>query len=87
VDRIVGLDGVREDAAMIQTPDGNERLELVSSTRRQTRVANPHAPANTPGIRHIPFAVETSRENERRERRDSNPHFPTIEVRPPRGSR
>ena len=43
---------------MIQTPDGNERLELVSSTRRQTRVANPHAPANTPGIRHIAFAVE-----------------------------
>ena len=29
VDRIVGLEGVRNDAAMLQTPDGNGRLELI----------------------------------------------------------
>jgi len=28
VDRIVGLDGVRADFAIMQTPDGNGRLEL-----------------------------------------------------------
>jgi catechol 2,3-dioxygenase-like lactoylglutathione lyase family enzyme len=29
VDRIVGLEGVRADLAMMQTPDGNSRLEVV----------------------------------------------------------
>jgi Glyoxalase/Bleomycin resistance protein/Dioxygenase superfamily len=28
VDRVVGLEGVRADIAMMQTPDGNGRLEL-----------------------------------------------------------
>ena len=28
VDRIVGLDGVRSDIAMMRTPDGHGRLEL-----------------------------------------------------------
>jgi hypothetical protein len=28
VDRVVGLEGVRADIAMMQTPDGNARLEL-----------------------------------------------------------
>ncbi len=29
VDRVVGLDGVRTDLAMMGTPDGNTRVELV----------------------------------------------------------
>jgi catechol 2,3-dioxygenase-like lactoylglutathione lyase family enzyme len=37
VDRIVGLEGVRADAAMMQTPDGNGRLELVKFHSRHTR--------------------------------------------------
>jgi catechol 2,3-dioxygenase-like lactoylglutathione lyase family enzyme len=28
VDRVVGLEGVRADIAIMQTPDGNGRLEL-----------------------------------------------------------
>ena len=28
VDRVVGLDGVRSDIAMMRTPDGHARLEL-----------------------------------------------------------
>jgi hypothetical protein len=28
VDRIVGLDGVRADIAVVQTPDGHGKLEL-----------------------------------------------------------
>jgi catechol 2,3-dioxygenase-like lactoylglutathione lyase family enzyme len=56
VDRVVGLEGVRVDAAMMQTPDGNARLELVKFHSYQGD--NGHAPANTPGLRHIAFAVE-----------------------------
>jgi catechol 2,3-dioxygenase-like lactoylglutathione lyase family enzyme len=58
VDRIVGLEGVRAEAAMLQTPDGNGRLELVKFHSPSNQGDNRHAPANTPGIRHIAFAVE-----------------------------
>jgi catechol 2,3-dioxygenase-like lactoylglutathione lyase family enzyme len=58
VDRIVGLEGVRADIAMMQTPDGNGRLELVKFHSPPTEGSNRDAPANTPGIRHIAFAVE-----------------------------
>jgi len=58
VDRIVGLDGVRVEYAMAQTPDGNGRLELVKFHSPSTQGGNRHAPANTPGIRHVAFAVE-----------------------------
>jgi catechol 2,3-dioxygenase-like lactoylglutathione lyase family enzyme len=58
VDRIVGLDGVLVDFAMMQTPDGNGRLELVKFHSPSYQGDNGHAPANTPGIRHIAFAVE-----------------------------
>jgi len=58
VERIVGLEGVRTDAAMMQTPDGNGRLELIKFQSPSKQGDNGHAPANTPGIRHIAFAVE-----------------------------
>jgi catechol 2,3-dioxygenase-like lactoylglutathione lyase family enzyme len=64
VDRIVGLEGVRAEVAMLQTPDGNGRLELAKfhspSNQGDNRHLgdNRHSPANTPGIRHIAFAVE-----------------------------
>lgn len=58
VDRIVGLDGVRADIAMMQTPDGNGRLELTKFHSPSIQGDNQHAPANTPGIRHVAFAVE-----------------------------
>ena len=58
VDRIVGLEGVQADLAMMQTPDGNGRLELVKFHSPSNQGDNRHAPANTPGIRHIAFAVE-----------------------------
>jgi catechol 2,3-dioxygenase-like lactoylglutathione lyase family enzyme len=50
--------GVRADIAMMQTPDGNGRLELVKFHSPSNQADNRHAPANTPGIRHIAFAVE-----------------------------
>jgi catechol 2,3-dioxygenase-like lactoylglutathione lyase family enzyme len=58
VDRIVGLEGVQADFAMLQTPDGNARLELVKFHSPSNEGDNGHAPANAPGIRHIAFVVE-----------------------------
>jgi catechol 2,3-dioxygenase-like lactoylglutathione lyase family enzyme len=57
VDRIVGLEGVQADFAMMQTPDGNGRLELVKFHSPSNQGGNRHAPANTPGLRHVAFAV------------------------------
>jgi catechol 2,3-dioxygenase-like lactoylglutathione lyase family enzyme len=58
VDRIVGLDGVRAEIAMLQTPDGHGRVELAKFHTPLTQGGNRHALANTPGIRHVAFAVE-----------------------------
>jgi catechol 2,3-dioxygenase-like lactoylglutathione lyase family enzyme len=58
VDRIVGLDGVRTDAAMMKTPDGNGQIELVKFHSPPHQGDDRHAPANAPGIRHLTFAVE-----------------------------
>lgn len=58
VDRVVGLDGVRAVIAMMRTPDGHGRLELTKFHTPMAARAEPNAPANTPGIRHITFAVD-----------------------------
>jgi catechol 2,3-dioxygenase-like lactoylglutathione lyase family enzyme len=59
VDRVVGLDGVRVDIAMMRTPDGHSRLELTKFHTPTAISAEPHnAPANALGIRRIMFAVE-----------------------------
>ena len=58
VDRIVGLDGVRSDIAMLRTPDGHGRLELTKFHTPPARKPDPNAPVNTLGIRRIMFAVE-----------------------------
>ena len=58
VDRVVGLDGVRAEIAMMETPDGHGRLELTKFHAPSDRGGDRHAPANTPGIRHVAFAVD-----------------------------
>jgi hypothetical protein len=58
VDRVVGLDDVRVDVAMVRTPDGHGRLELTKFHTPTTVSAEPNAPANTLGLRRIMFAVE-----------------------------
>ncbi len=58
VDRIVGLEGVRTEFAIMQTPDGNGRLELVKFNSPPNRGDSRHEPANTPGLRHVAFEVE-----------------------------
>ena len=58
VDRIVALDEVRVEFAMLRTPDGHGEIELVKFHSPPTQGGEPHAPANTPGLRHLAFLVE-----------------------------
>jgi catechol 2,3-dioxygenase-like lactoylglutathione lyase family enzyme len=58
VDRVVGLDHVRADIAMVRTPDGHSRLELTKFHTPTAAGGDPNAPANTLGIRRIMFAVD-----------------------------
>jgi catechol 2,3-dioxygenase-like lactoylglutathione lyase family enzyme len=58
VDRVVGLDGIRVEFAMVEAPDGHGRLELIKFHAPPSPDVDPHAPANTPGIRHLAFAVD-----------------------------
>ncbi len=59
VDRVVGLDGVRADIAMMRTPDGHGRVELSKfHTPPAVRAEPESAPANALGIRRIMFAVD-----------------------------
>jgi catechol 2,3-dioxygenase-like lactoylglutathione lyase family enzyme len=58
-DRIVGLDGQRVDIAMMRTPDGHSKLELMSYQRPAMVSPEPkNAPPNTLGIRRLMFAVD-----------------------------
>src|SRR3712207_924609 len=59
VGRVVGLDGVRADIAMLRTPDGHGRVELTRfHTPPAVRAEPENAPANALGIRRIMFAVD-----------------------------
>src|SRR5882757_114132 len=57
-DRIVGLEGVRSELAMMETPDGHGRVELVKFHAPSGPSGDRNAPANAPGIRHLTFAVD-----------------------------
>ena len=57
VDRIVGLENVRCEIAMMRTPDGHGRLELDKfHAPPAVRPEPKNAPVNTLGIRRIMFA-------------------------------
>ena len=58
VDRVVGLEGVRVDIAMMQTPDGNGRLELTKYCSPPNQGDRRRDPANARGIRHVAFVVD-----------------------------
>lgn len=53
VDRIVGLEGVRADIAILVTKDGHGRLELTKFHAPPGEGGDSGAPANSPGIRHV----------------------------------
>jgi catechol 2,3-dioxygenase-like lactoylglutathione lyase family enzyme len=59
VDRLVGLDGVRSEIAMMRPPDGHGGIELDKfHTPTAVRVEPEDAPVNTLGIRRIMFTVD-----------------------------
>ena len=58
VDRVVGLDGVRSDIAMLRTPDGHSRVELSKFHTPAAVGAETNAPVNRLGMGRIMFAVD-----------------------------
>ncbi|WP_174189820.1 VOC family protein [Nocardia barduliensis] len=58
-ERVIGLEDVRQDVAMLRIPGGPGRVELAKFHRPKAITAEPKdAPANTLGIRRIMFAVD-----------------------------
>ncbi|GLZ38008.1 VOC family protein [Actinokineospora sp. NBRC 105648] len=59
VERVIGIDDVRQEVAMLRTPDGHGRIELAMfHTPEAIRAEPADAPANTLGIRRVMFAVD-----------------------------
>ncbi|WP_435220950.1 VOC family protein [Streptomyces sp. Tue6028] len=59
VERVIGVDDVRQEIAMLRTPDGHGRIELAMfHTPEAISVEPKDAPANTLGIRRVMFAVD-----------------------------
>jgi catechol 2,3-dioxygenase-like lactoylglutathione lyase family enzyme len=58
VDRIVGLENVKSEIAMLRTPDGHGRVELDKfHSPAAVRTEQENSPVNSLGIRRIMFAV------------------------------
>jgi catechol 2,3-dioxygenase-like lactoylglutathione lyase family enzyme len=58
VGRIIALDKVKAELAMLRTPDGHGEIELVKFHSPPTEAGDPNAPSNAPGLRHLAFLVE-----------------------------
>ena len=58
VDRVVGLDGVRSDIAMLRTPDGHGQVELSKFQAPAAVTAEPNAHVDRLGMGRIMFAVD-----------------------------
>ena len=59
VESVIGIDDVRQEIAMLRTPDGHGKVELAMfHTPKAIRSEPADAPANTLGIRRIMFAVD-----------------------------
>lgn len=59
VERVIGIDGVRQEVAMLRIPGGGTRIELARFHAPEAVRSEPaDAPANTLGIRRVMFAVD-----------------------------
>ncbi|WP_396455171.1 VOC family protein, partial [Actinomadura sp.] len=58
LDRLLGLEGVRTDIAMMRTPDGHGRVELTKYRTPPSLDGDAHAPPHTLGAHRIMFAVD-----------------------------
>jgi catechol 2,3-dioxygenase-like lactoylglutathione lyase family enzyme len=57
-DHTVGLDGIRSEIAMMRTPDGHSKLELMKYHTPAAVAAEPgNPPPNTLGLHRVMFAV------------------------------
>jgi catechol 2,3-dioxygenase-like lactoylglutathione lyase family enzyme len=56
--RIIGLEDVQTELAMLEAPDGGGRLELIKFHSPPSQDGNAGAPANARGIRHLSFRVD-----------------------------
>ncbi len=61
IDRIVGLENVTIETAMVQGPDGSDVFELVRFQSPSAGAQEPQPSANRPGLRHIAFTVDDVR--------------------------
>ncbi|MEU9573795.1 VOC family protein [Streptomyces massasporeus] len=58
-ERVIGLEDVRQDVAMLRVPDGPGRVEPAKFHRPAAIAPEPKdAPANTLGLRRVMFAVD-----------------------------
>ena len=57
-DRLIGLQDVRANIAMLKTPDGHGRVELSTFDRPVSSTPPPRAPVNVPGIPRLTFVVD-----------------------------
>ncbi|RJQ81829.1 VOC family protein [Pseudonocardiaceae bacterium YIM PH 21723] len=58
-ERVIGLEDVRQDIAMLRTPDGHGHVELAKFHRPAAITPEPRdVPANTLGLRRIMFEVD-----------------------------
>lgn len=58
-ERVIGVEDVRQDVAMLRIPNAPGRIELAKFHRPKAITPEPHnAPANTLGIRRVMFAVD-----------------------------
>ncbi|MFE3194929.1 VOC family protein [Nocardia sp. NPDC059240] len=59
VERIIAVENVRQEVAMLRTPDGHGKVELAMFHNPAPVTPEPKvAPSNTLGIRRIMFAVD-----------------------------
>jgi catechol 2,3-dioxygenase-like lactoylglutathione lyase family enzyme len=59
VDKVIAIDGARQEVAMLRTPDGHGRIELAMfHTPKAIGGVPVDAPVNTLGIRRVMFAVD-----------------------------
>ncbi|MEU6658745.1 VOC family protein [Streptomyces sp. NPDC046821] len=58
-ERVIGLENVKQEIAMLRTPDGHGRVELAKFHKPVAITPEPkEAPSNTLGLRRIMFTVD-----------------------------
>jgi catechol 2,3-dioxygenase-like lactoylglutathione lyase family enzyme len=58
-DRLVGVENVRADMAMLRTPDGHSRVELSTFITPEATNGTTKLPVNTPGIPRLAFVIDS----------------------------